>query len=509
MADAITQLAESVVDAGVDLAFGVSGSGPSYQFIGALMARGVRYVPVSHEAVAPVAAGAYGWLTGRRAAAISIKGPGFANMMAGMCSAYFEGYAPICIAENYDDAVPPERMHKRLDQHAIVASIAGGIHSLCDLDEVARVLGEPGRRTRPLYIELSRTRAKGLWPEQPAGLLETDSDVGERIAAAKRPVLIAGSLARRTSWEPLIDRLRIPVFTTTQAKGLVDERKPNAAGIYTGVGKALAPETTLLPLADLVVTVGLRNMEILGVAGKAGFLNFDVPHPLSTSHDMTVPETVIRRVLDALSTKPAWGTQELEGHRRRWQEYVGSYAWMPGQVFAALDAQTDPHVLVLDTGTFCTVGEHVWHAGPGRDFLGSSNGRNLGIGVPHALGAAHARPGTPVFCVVGDGGIRYYLSDIRTIAELGLPVCVILMKDGQYGSIAANVPGQPADRRIVEPLGTSWTGVMNAMGLPGGSADSAGGFQRLLDRWDRKTPWFIEATFDADTYLHVADAIRG
>jgi acetolactate synthase-1/2/3 large subunit len=512
VSDPIARLADCLVGAGIDRAFGVSGSGPSYQLIGALKARGVAYVPVSHEAVGPIAAGAYGWLTGRRAAAISIKGPGMANMMAGMCSAYLEGYAPVCIAENYDDSVSIERLHKRIDQHAIAASVVEGTYSLLALDELPMVLANHRYATRPLYIELSKTAATRLRRDEAGPLatgLSSPDAFDERIAGARAPVAIVGSLVRRRRWEALIDALQIPVLTTAQAKGAIDERKSNAAGVYTGVGRALAPETSLLPLADLVVTIGVRNTEILGVAAKSGFLNVDLPHPLSTSHDSLVDETGAQHVLERLAHKPAWGLDIIERQRKLWQDYVRSYAWMPGQVFAALDACEEPHVLILDTGTFCTIGEHAWQARPGRDFLGSSNGRNLGLGVPHTLGAACARPGTPIFSVLGDGGIRYYLAEMRTIAEMKLPVCFILMKDGRYGSIACNVPVQPADPGIVEPIGTSWLDVIRAMGVEGGRADSAASFERLLDGWDRQRPFFVEAAFDPDIYLHVADSIRG
>jgi acetolactate synthase-1/2/3 large subunit len=513
MADAIARLAECLAAAGIDHAFGVSGSGPSYQLITALKQRGVRYVAVSHEGVAPVAAGAYGLLTGRGAAAISIKGPGVANMMAGMSAAYLEGYAPVCIAENYDDSVAVERLHKRVDQHAITRSVVEGIYSLNDLDKLPVVLSKHRHANRPLYIELSKTAATSSPPAAAKPPLASDArmwdTLEDRLAGARFPAAIVGSLVRRLRWEPLIDALRIPVFTTVQAKGAIDEGKSNAAGIYTGVGKALAPETAILPLADLVVTVGMRNMEILGVAGKKHFINFDIPHHLATGDDRLVDEPRLQDVLGHLAGQPAWGADVIERTRAGWRRYVDGYDWMPGQVFAALDAVEWPHTLVLDTGTFCTIGEHAWRARPGRDLVGSSNGRNLGLGVPHAIGAACARPGSPIFCAVGDGGIRYYLSEIRTIAEMKLPVCVILMKDGRYGSIACNVPVQPADPDIVEPLGTSWVDVIRAMGVPGGRADSIASFQRLLDGWDRRTTYFVEAAFDPGIYLTVADDIRG
>ena len=256
------------------------------------------------------------------------------------------------------------------------------------------------------------------------------------------------------------------------------------------------------------MTFGLRNSEILGTAGKKDFLNFDIAHHLTTQHDVIAGEEDLLESIARLSSLPAWGRDIIDQSRHHWRSYVDSYQWMPGQVFATLDAVKSPHALVLDTGTFCTIGEHVWQAQPGREFLGSSNGRNLGLGVPHALGAACARPGLPIFCLLGDGGIRYYLAEMRTIAAMHLPVCFVLMKDGRYGSIAANVRTQPADPDIVEPLGTSWCAVMKAMGLQSGHASSASEFQEMVDHWDRRTPCYIEASFDPDIYLHVADEIR-
>ena len=512
MTDDIVTLADCLVASGAGYVFGVTGSGPSYALISALKARGIPYVPVSHEAVGPIAAGAYGFLTGKPAVAVSIKGPGMVNMMSGMAAASLEGYAPVCISENYDDSVSTERMHKRLDQRAIAASVVDGIYSLLDLEKLPGVLADHARAMRPLYIELSKTASRderrGGHPASQRSDDDALATLGTRLAAARRVIAIVGSLVKRRGGAALVDALQIPVFTTAQAKGTIDERKPNAAGVYTGVGRALALETTLLPLADLVVTFGLRNTEILGIEGKPKFVNIDVHHHLTTSHDSVVGEQDLRRLLAGLAAKPAWGNDVIEEHRRKWSDYVDSYQWMPGQVFAALDALEWSHALVLDTGTFCTIGEHGWSARPRREFLGSSNGRNLGLGVPHALGAACARPGLPVFCVLGDGGIRPYLAEIRTIAALQLPVCFILMKDGQYGSIACNVRHQPADPGIVQPLGTSWCGVMQAMGLESGHATGMPDFEVLLRRWDRRKPCYIEASFDPDIYLTVANDLR-
>ena len=85
----------------------------------------------------------------------------------------------------------------------------------------------------------------------------------ELLRNAKRPVVIAGALASRAGLGAALAKLNFPVFSTAAAKGIVDERAPNAAGLWTGVGLELTPEHVLLPQADLIIGIGLTARESL------------------------------------------------------------------------------------------------------------------------------------------------------------------------------------------------------------------------------------------------------
>lgn len=515
MDERITSLAERLADLGCRHAFGVTGSGPSWQLITALEARGVHYFPVAHEASAALMAGVVARETDSPALSISIKGPGLANMLPGIISNHLENYPAVSVAEAYDASVPTSRKHKRLEQSALLDSVVKGrlplaeAERLPELWQVARSEA-PG----PVHVDLASYDA-GFLPEAHAAP-EGASPIGpllDEIAAARRPSVVVGSLALRSSWKARLAELRVPVFTTAAAKGAMDERSPYSAGVFTGAGRELAPERHVLPTADLVLGIGLRSTEILRPHpfGERLVLLDAAPGDLA---DGFGPEAVavaagdaeIAQVLEALRAQE-WGADEIEsalGGVR--QELAGP--WLPAACFEVLNAAPFAHALVLDTGSFCTIGEHVWAAGPDRPFLGSSNGRYMGVGIPSAIGLSLARPDLPVVCAVGDGGVRMYPAEIRLAVEESLPVCFVLMADGLYGSVACADPEQMLTPRAVVIPSPSWWRAVEGMGCEARPVHSADDFAAALRDWRRTGPLFLEASFDPRPYAEMTRAIR-
>src|SRR5262249_7540137 len=143
------------------------------------------------------------------------------------------------------------------------------------------------------------------------------SELGAQVARSERPVVIAGSLAVRRPWGRRLATLRVPVFTTLAAKGVLDETTPFAAGVFTGDGRARSPEAIILAEADLVVGLGLRNLEVLSVKPfPCALAVVDVVGgPLA---DGFAPSALCRTsgddafddILDALSVKE-WGVERL------------------------------------------------------------------------------------------------------------------------------------------------------------------------------------------------------
>lgn len=517
MSEAVERLADRLTGAGLEHAFGITGSGPSWRLITALEARGVRYHQVHHEASAAIMAGVASHASGKPSAAIAIKGPGLANLLPGIAANHFEGYPALSIAEAYGPAVPSFRKHKRLDQPRLLAALVKGA---LGLEDAATRVGDLLRVARaeppgPVHVALADDAADLPGPPVPA--VPDEANVGRALRAIEemeQPLVIVGALAGRRAWGARLRDLGCPILTTVAAKGVVDERAPYAAGVYTGAGKTLAPERTLLDEADGVVTFGVRNTELLGFP--------QLPEPTvvldeidlglsaglgATDAVLDADDSVFTRALDRLAGS-SWGADVVARTDRHLRRGVQT-DWLPATCFAHLDQAELDHALVLDTGSFCTLGEHLWRARPGeRIFLGSSHGRSMGVGLPSAIGLAIARPGLPVVCAVGDGGIGMYLAELKTAVAKRLPLLLVLMRDGRYGSIACADPTGALSPGAVTMDRPSWRDEIAGFGVETMRAGDAASFAEAVSSWDRETPRYVECVFDPAPYATMTEELR-
>ena len=511
MEEALGKVARLLVDVGVEYAFGVTGSGQSLRLITELESSGVKYLPTSHEAAAALMAGAVTKVTDRLAVAISIKGPGLASMVPGIAYNHFENNPVISVSEAAGDNTPVSRRHKRLDHASMISTLVKAVGDLDDVQSSFTAMLDTARAEIPGPVHLDLCVRKGGSAQ--AATVDVDdaepgmlSDAFRRIEAAHRPAVIAGSLALRRSWRTQLARLRIPVFTTAAAKGALDETLEQAAGVVTGDGKGLSGEACVLPHADLVVGLGLRNTEVISprylgptiLLDEAGVDSLDQADGFHADlAAFGVTSDAITEALAGLMVK-SWGCDEIALQRASLEsELCGD--WLPGTCFRVLNDLSYDYVAVMDTGLFCTVGEHQWRLGPRRPYVASSNGRFMGVSVPLAIGAALSSR-RPVFCVVGAGGVRSYVAEMKLAVRERLPVCVLLMSDGRYGSVAAVPQPYPAsDNAVAVPL-PSWCDAMAGMGCDARRVSSPGELEVALARWTRRSPLFLEATFEPERY---------
>ncbi|HKG94584.1 MAG TPA: thiamine pyrophosphate-dependent enzyme [Gemmatimonadaceae bacterium] len=525
MNERVLALAEALRGEGVRGAFGVPGSGLSWQLISALEGLGVPFTGVRHEGAGAIMAGAFGRVTGTLGCSITIKGPGLANAFPGVVSNHYEQWAAISVAEAFGPATPAARMHKRLDHRAVLSAVVKAYASPGEPDEVVRRLAAAAREEVPgpvhleLFAEQAPERFDALRPASHGQRREWSDAlppaVERAVASARRPVVIAGSLATRQPWGARLAELRVPVFTTAAAKGVLDERSPFAAGVYTGDGKALAPETRILPDADLVVGLGLRNLEVLSPKPFAAPLVIvDAAGP-ETANGFAPAEALtgaasedFDRVLAVLAGRE-WGSDRVAEAQRDVRAELTAREWLPGRVFERL-AELRPRRLTVDTGSFCTVAEHVWPAAPDeRQFLASANGRYMGTAIPMALGAACADPSGGSICALGDGGMMY-AAELKMAVERSLPVLFVLMTDGRYGSIACAPSAPGLDLDAVTMRQPSWYRAVQGLGMPAARASNLAELEDAVAAWGAEAagPMFVEAAFDPEPYAAMTARVR-
>lgn len=515
----VRALADALVGEGVRHAFGVVGSGASIALVDELAQRGVAFVPVAHEGAAAMMAGAACRDGRTRAVAIGIKGPGFANFLPGIASNAFEGRPALTISEAYAPGTSAAQAHKRLDHRALVEPLVVAYGRADASGDVARELIAAAQSDTPGPVHLDLCAAPlddGVELFRARHVNESGEllDILEAIDASERPAIVLGSLVARACAGIDWSIAGVPVCTTAAAKGCIDEASGNAGGVVTGERGALSPEALVLARADLVITVGVRDGEMVRSAPfDCATVVVDVPEAVDMHEGLDAAHVVLTRDVAAAAaaiiaavTLKRWGADLIAARHDGLARKLDG-GWLPAGAYQAIATELPSATLVLDTGLFCVIGETVWPARRPDVFLGSSNGRFMGTGIPTAIGVAVAGA-DPVVAVAGDGGVRPYLPELRIAAERGLPLLVVLMSDGGYGTIRAGAaPG--VDLAPAAISGPQWAEAVAAMGVPATRASSHDEFAAAIAAWHRRRgPLFVELPFDPDAYRAMVEDVR-
>jgi acetolactate synthase-1/2/3 large subunit len=516
----LEELGRQIAARNVRHIFGIPGSGPSLELLDALEKHGVRFHLTHFEGSGALMAGANGKLSGRSGVAISIKGPGLANMLPGLAACALDAFPVVSISEAYLPQTSPEISHKRIDHQKLLAAIAKcqcylseegpDFEHLCELAE-SEIPGV-------VHLDIAASPAKEFDSYFPAKTKENGVDDWKRaqqlLRKSNRPAIIAGTLATRAKWHEKLNRLMVPVFSTAAAKGAVDETMLHAAGVYTGVGGTISPEARILPEADLIVAVGLRHNEVLAV--KPFYCSSVHIDPLGQSHSFgfrfnsTIEGTPsqIEALFNLLSEKK-WGLDLIEKAIQKLREKLFASSFLPAHVYSYVAKHFQNEIrLVLDTGNFCTIAEHAWRVRRPDLYLASGQGRYMGVSIPLGIGAAIYDSTKPTVIFAGDGGIGMFVAEIKLAVQEHLPLLIVLLTDSYLGTIRGGSLQKGFSQHPAFISQPSWLKAIAGLGVPAARAEKIDQIEKFLSDWDQKGPFFIEIPFDPDEYQHMTDGIR-
>jgi len=513
----IALLAEGLVRLGSRCVFGIPGEGPSLELLAELEKLGSAFYLAPHEAAGALMAGGFGRVTGIPGVALSIKGPGFSNMLSGIASNWLDRNPVLSFSESYGPRSESHRMHKRMAHAQMVRPVVKAYADnpspelLTELWELC-LAEEPG----PVHVDFSTCMNRTSFDGSGA---ETNDDpflpreISRLLRDAQRPAVIAGGLATRRSWRGKLASLQIPVFTTVAGKGAVDETLPHAAGVFTNSGGPFTPEFKLLPMADLIVGLGLRTSEIIDVkALPAPLILLDElkgqGDGLAAVAEAWVDQDAFSEALDLLEAKE-WGLGEVMAAKTALAKTLSPERWLPAGVFRTVQEILPDAAFFLDTGNFCVIGEHVLTARHPLHVMGSAQGRSMGIALPTSVGAALAKRGTPVVVAAGDGGIRMYPESITLAVQEKLPLLVLLMSDGYFSSVRQSAVQKGFPENLVRLTLLSWRSVFEALGCPARRVESLNELADSLKTWKVNSgPLFLELRFDPEAYLAMTEGLR-
>jgi acetolactate synthase-1/2/3 large subunit len=516
-------LAEGVRDYGADVAFGFPGGGPNLEVVGAVNDAGLRFVLAHSETPACIMAATYGVLVGKPALAIATRGPGAACAVNGAAQATLDRFPLLVVTDCVPTANRERFAHQRFDQQQLFAPVtkwSGRLAGTPGAAEAVRAALDlaAARPAGAVHLDYDPTGNEMIAPALSTLAPSSDEVVAQAAVAlrdAATPVAIVGleALAAPAAVLAAIERLGCPVLTTYQAMGVIPEGHPQQAGLFTsGV-----VEATLLNEADLILAIGFDQVEPMPTLWRYGVPVISVSDVAACATLAPIAVEVIgplETMLDRVVTAACTGWSHDSGatalaDARTLLAGTSTGTFGPLELAASIVAAAPANAIAtVDAGAHFLAIMPFWPSTRPLQLLISNGLATMGFALPAAIAAALARPGRPVVCMVGDGGLAMTLAELETLARLQLPVTVVVFDDAALSLIEVKQkPGQGGSAAVrFAPV--DYAQVASAMGLESvivTTAAEAGA--ALAQGWDR--PRLIDARIDPSSYTPLIAATRG
>ncbi len=480
-------------DYGIRHVFGVPGD-YVLSFYSMLNQSPIAMVNCTREDCAGFAADAYARVHGMGAVCVTygVGGLSMANSIAG---AYAEKSPVIMIsgapgvAERGGDPLMHHRVREWRTQREVFEKLCAASLEITDpvtaFRDIDFLLDTAHRLKRPVYLELPRDMVSVV-PDQirpyhhppresdPEVLAEALREASARIAAAKRPMIIAGIELHRYGLQAdvvaLAEKSGMPIAATMLSKSVVSEVHPLYVGLYEGaIGRR--DVTEFVEASDCLILLGVILTDIdLGIftakidpATSIYAASEDLRISHHHYHDILLEDFI--RGLAAVAPKAA--TRPLPpGPAAALEPYVLRHdaAITTTRLVRRLDESLDDRTIVIaDVGDALFASSDLVIRGQ-TEFIAPAYYTSMGFAVPAALGAKSARPDLKVIALVGDGAFQMTGMELSTIVRRGLAVTVIVLDNKGYGTERLLHEGSFNDinpwqyQRIPEILGggTGW-----------------------------------------------------
>jgi acetolactate synthase-1/2/3 large subunit len=511
-------LAKSIKQGGITQIFSLSGNHimPVYD---ALIDEDLPLLHTRHEAAAVHMADAWARLKGEVGVALVTGGPGHANAVSALYTAYMSespvvllsGHAPLSQAgwgafQEMDQVAMARPVVKAAWAATSADTLAADFARAC---QIARS-GRPG----PVHLSLPTDVLESVATDTSlpdahaytARALELSRPGAhallERLAAAAQPMILVGpeglTDAGRDAVAQLQQTLQIPVIASESPRGCNDP--------------SLGSFAPLLAQADCVLLLGKRLDFTLGF-GKGAvfnahcrFLQIDADLPEFERSRQAVGARLemiahadVRHSFHALRqaatshAKPqgnAWlvqVTQAVAWRPPQWQQPHPGKGLHPAQLCSAVQAVLDSHpdaVLVVDGGEFGQWSQACLNA-PHRVINGAAGA--IGSALPMAVAAKLAYPNAPVVAMMGDGTFGFHCAEYDTAVRGNAPFLAVVGNDACWNAeYQIQLRTYGAARTFgCELLPSNYEKVAAAFGGYGEFADSLhalpGALQRALD----------------------------
>lgn len=479
-------LARMLQREGVERVFGII-DGTYFGFYSALHRLGIEIVTPRHETSAAHMAGAYARLTGKLGVCMASNGPGVANILPGLVVEQAEGNRVLVITSARRPGIMyPDRggAYQCFDQAGVIGRIAKWSHAASSIERIPELARKALRacwegRPGVVHLDVPENFMNGKWKNPPAlwqphqyrrtvPLPPDEAQVrhaAEWLLAAEAPMIHAGSgvihAGAFAELERVANLLHAPVTTSWSARGVLPETSPLAIPMpHVKVNHKVRND------ADTVLILGSRigetdwwgkppywrdpsSQRTIQVDIDAEILGLNKPADLAVQADL---RKFLHRLaehleqgkvgnLDQRRLRVAGYGKLMQEERAAWDKALTDMAepMHPAHIATICDELfPDDSVLVADGGNAAIWAMFYHRARVPNRILSTFKFGMLGAGMAQAIGAAVARPGSPVCCIIGDGAFGFHPQEVETAVRNKAQVIWIVLCDKQWGMVKMN-----------------------------------------------------------------------
>ena len=484
-------VARALKEYGVEYVAGVPGHGIWALFDAFMQPESsIPFIQVMHEQSAVHMADGYFRACGKPMACSTSVGPGAANTIIGLATAYCDSTSVFYVSgspqtymhghgtmqeleRQQDNAFP--RITEQVTKRAWAASSVAVLPTIMHRAFNAMMTGRPGpvhvEVPMDVQVEVAEVSIHPLEKRLPIGVAHPDPQAiaaaAKLLLTAKRPVIVAGggAITANASAEltALAEKLGAAVSITWNGKGAIAEDNPLFIGAVGQTGTTCG--NTITASADVVISVGCRFTDwsassyAKGVSfsfppGKLIHIDLD-PREIGKTYPTEVgivadAKVALQHLLAAITDEAARELRagnaafhaDVTQAKADWQALVTPRETSRETPFtsqrplmALRRVLPRDGIVVVGSGNTQGAVKQSFPVYAPRTHITSGSYSPMGWAVPAAMGAKLACPDKQVVAIVGDGDFMMSLPEMGTAMMNGINVVFLVLNNQGYMSI--------------------------------------------------------------------------
>jgi pyruvate dehydrogenase (quinone) len=461
-------LVKTLLEAGIKRIYGIVGDSLNGITDAIRREKTIRWIHVRHEEVAAFAAGADAHVTGELAVCAGSCGPGNLHLINGLFDCHRNGVPVLAIAahipsgeigSDYFQETHPEFLFRECSYYCQLVSTPAQMPRALET-AMTTAIARRGVAVIVLSGDVALQSGKHLSApatyQKPVSALTRPLDrdldrLADLLNGSNRVTLLCGSGCAGAHDEllKLGETLKAPMVHALRGKEYVEYDNPYdvgmtgligfASGYYAMLGcDALLmlgtdfPYRQFYPTGAKIVQVDIRGEKL----GNRAPLTMGLVGDVQSTIAALLPrlrEKTNRTFLDQALRHYQTSRKELDdlatgraGHKPIHPQYLTRML---------SDAAAQDAIFTCDVGTPSVWAARYLKMNGQRRLLGSFNHGSMANAMPQAIGAQAAFPGRQVISLSGDGGFTMLMGDLLTLAQMDLPVKVVVFHNAKLGFV--------------------------------------------------------------------------